>query len=67
MLVIHQKRFLIKPDKAYPFSIGASEGAAVGHTGSCHKHIACNITDFIFKFLRVAEGRNDERTPQSLQ
>ena len=44
-------------DKAYPFSVRASEGSAVGHTSSCHKHIACNIADLILKFLRGAGER----------
>ena len=44
-------------DKAYPFSVGASEGSAVGYTSSRHKHVACNIADLILKFLRGAGER----------
>lgn len=44
-------------DMAYPFSVGASEGSAVGHTSSRYKHIACNIADLILKFLRGAGER----------
>ena len=52
-------------DKAYPFSVGASEGSAVGHTSSRHKHVACNIADFILKFLRGAGERENDRRIKS--
>ena len=44
-------------DKVYPFSVGASEGSAVGHTSSRHKDVTCNIADLILKFLRGAGER----------
>ena len=51
-----------REDKDYPFSVGASEGSAVGHTSSRHKHIACNIADLILKFLRVAGERKQSKS-----
>ena len=51
------RKIQYREDKAYPFSVGASEGSAVGHTSSRHKHIACNIADLILKFLRGAGER----------
>ena len=43
----------------YPFSVDVSEGSAVGHTGSSHKHISCHIVHFSVQPLNTKHTQLD--------